>query len=625
MDSPIDDDARAFQLKEIVDMLVAAGYFRARIKGLSAFDKVAGGMVWAISNSHTAVDTNILFEENASIGQRIKTGESIVNALHGMKCPYRVEPHQIHKSIDYPVLSRVIQWLIKSVMEHRLATGDFVRRFSELQFQKYFDKFPEESQSSKEHEAVESDRYDSSRKFRKHPGSTFHSMVEHVDATLLEYGDEVLRADSIYASNRDSRISMSGPGRNESSTDDAETRAKKQQERLDELKEGLVKKKSLRVSNVELIEDIQREEELYAERRKADEAASESKALENKEFVHRRNIDILTKKASELESKRRELSKKEDDLAESIHKTSKDLGEKNLEIERLLEESSQLRSEEQQTTNVKRIRKLNELVIRNEALRATEGLFKRDCKEQHSAMLKTLENLKKSEKSEESKRFKQIEELYESDVAKRAKARQLLARTNQEIAKIVRKIDEVPTRAELLQYERRIVELYELIAEKFKETKNYYALYNTLDEKYRFMMNEVSLMNSIQGNFTMSMKDTKSRAAFMQSVQKIVHGVENSVAKTQKTYESVHRELESANSKFQSFVEKQRAYYKAVKDFQAECAKNVQILEKNRRTEKVLTLSIKLTKVVYNVKAGDITDIFIEKSLQESAFPILRK
>lgn len=35
-----DDEEQKIKQQEIIDLLVAAGYFRARIKGLSAFDKV---------------------------------------------------------------------------------------------------------------------------------------------------------------------------------------------------------------------------------------------------------------------------------------------------------------------------------------------------------------------------------------------------------------------------------------------------------------------------------------------------------------------------------------------------------------------------------------------------------
>lgn len=38
---------------EIVELLLSAGYFRARISGLSPFDKVVGGLAWAITASST--------------------------------------------------------------------------------------------------------------------------------------------------------------------------------------------------------------------------------------------------------------------------------------------------------------------------------------------------------------------------------------------------------------------------------------------------------------------------------------------------------------------------------------------------------------------------------------------
>lgn len=50
---------------------MAAGYFRARIKGLSAFDKIVGGMTWCIEASDFDVDVDLLFHENLSIGQKM--------------------------------------------------------------------------------------------------------------------------------------------------------------------------------------------------------------------------------------------------------------------------------------------------------------------------------------------------------------------------------------------------------------------------------------------------------------------------------------------------------------------------------------------------------------------------
>jgi len=60
---------------------------------------------------------------------------------------------------------------------------------------------------------------------------------------------------------------------------------------------------------------------------------------------------------------------------------------------------------------------------------------------------------------------------YNSEMAKLNKLRQLLAKKTQEAQLIKRKIDEIPTRTELVQYERRFVELYEQVAAKLEETR----------------------------------------------------------------------------------------------------------------------------------------------------------
>jgi predicted nucleic acid-binding Zn-ribbon protein len=62
-------------------------------------------------------------------------------------------------------------------------------------------------------------------------------------------------------------------------------------------------------------------------------------------------------------------------------------------------------------------------------------------------------------------------------------ARLDLAAVNKRHAELSRKYDAVPLRAELVQYQRRFVELYDEIAAKHRETKQYYTLYNSLEDQ----------------------------------------------------------------------------------------------------------------------------------------------
>ena len=61
--------------------------------------------------------------------------EKIVAVLPRMKCPHRLEPHQI-QGLDFISIYPVIQWLVKLAIETREETGDYVRAFSVSQFAK---------------------------------------------------------------------------------------------------------------------------------------------------------------------------------------------------------------------------------------------------------------------------------------------------------------------------------------------------------------------------------------------------------------------------------------------------------------------------------------------------------
>jgi hypothetical protein len=76
-------------------------------------------------------------------------------------------------------------------------------------------------------------------------------------------------------------------------------------------------------------------------------------------------------------------------------------------------------------------------------------------------------------------------------MAKHVRLRQLLAETNLDIASNARAIDDVPTRSELIQYEKRFAELYQQVSWKHDETKKYFAIYNTLELSLSFLQREV--------------------------------------------------------------------------------------------------------------------------------------
>jgi hypothetical protein len=210
---------------EIVEILLSAGYFRARINTLSEFDKVVGGLCWCITNSGEDVDVDILFQENSTIGQRIALSEAIVRALRKMNCPSPLQAHQIQGGVghlsDFPAIHPVIVWLVKKCIQRREEQEFQLRQFSTLQFGKNYE-IPSESDLF----AVSSDlqkimdRNKAVRQFRRRQLKD-ESEETRIHSCLLEFGESVLLGKSASgggAAGADGKTSSKGGGKGGSST-----------------------------------------------------------------------------------------------------------------------------------------------------------------------------------------------------------------------------------------------------------------------------------------------------------------------------------------------------------------------------------------------------------------------
>ncbi|KAK2177585.1 hypothetical protein NP493_591g02095 [Ridgeia piscesae] len=169
-----EDEEQGVKLEQIIELLLTAGYFRARIKGLSPFDKVIDDMKCCVLSCSRALT------------------EKIVAVLPRMKCPHRIEPHQI-QGLDFIHIFPVVQWLVKRAIETREETGDYIRSYSISQFDRVHTMpqdtvFQELKEKAIEAIAEVKSVYRPQRKYRRHDAHRLREEETRVQATLLEYG-----------------------------------------------------------------------------------------------------------------------------------------------------------------------------------------------------------------------------------------------------------------------------------------------------------------------------------------------------------------------------------------------------------------------------------------------------
>ncbi|XP_048861960.1 coiled-coil domain-containing protein 93 [Brienomyrus brachyistius] len=594
-----EDEEQSNKLSEILELFLAAGYFRARIKGLLPFDKVVGGMTWCITTCNFDIDVDLLFQENSTIGQKIALTEKIVSVLPKMKCPHRLEPHQI-QGLDFIHIFPVVQWLVKRAIETREEMGDYIRAYSVSQFQKTHSTPEDNEFMQRKEKAIKtvmgvSEVYKPQRKYKRlMEAAALVDEESKVHSTLLEYGRRyVFSKASKQDKENDKKVSLGHgvPGGRAEVSEEEELQAAEEL-RIKTLMTGMAAMAKedgrLTASTVGHIVGLQSEE---IKQMALDYADKQSERLMEDQTdgygptqQHRRLVASLNKQIQQKTKQLEELQAKQLEAQAGCEEAKGKLTEAMELTEKLEKELCTLEAVESQADSGI-LEKLRALVAMNEKLKNQEQEFRTHCKEEMVRLQQIIENLKMEsggDGSDEKERNKLIEKQYDIDREKLQKIRLLLARRNREIAILQRKIDEVPSRAELTQYQKRFIELYGQVSATHKETKQFFTLYNTLDDKKVFLEKEVNLLNSIHDNFQQAMASSGAKEQFLRQMEQIVEGIKQNRMKMEKKKQENKMRRDQLNDEYLELLEKQRLYFKTIKDFKEECRKNEMLLSKLR-------------------------------------------
>uniref|UniRef100_A0A8C0GMG0 Coiled-coil domain-containing protein 93 n=1 Tax=Chelonoidis abingdonii TaxID=106734 RepID=A0A8C0GMG0_CHEAB len=550
-----EDEEQNIKLTEILELLVAAGYFRARIKGLSPFDKVVGGMTWCITTCSFDIDVDLLFQENSTIGQKIALTEKIVSVLPKMKCPHRLEPHQI-QGLDFIHIFPVVQWLVKRAIETREEMGDYIRSYSISQFQKTR-SLPEDDEFMQRKEKAIKTVYKPQRKYKRQAGAEeLLDEESKVHATLLEYG----RLVGLFSAEDKKMVLPTGlaaAGKADAYDDDDLQAA--EELRIKTLMTGMAamatEEGRLTASTVGQIVGLQSDEikqivSEYAE--KQSELSSEERPERlGAAQQHRRKVASLSKQISQKTK-----------LLEEVKSYSDKLDKELAALDMV---------ESQADSSI--LQNLRALVAMNENLKSQEQEFRAHCREEMARLQQNIESLKaEAEENGEEKVNSKYQKANFSLVFKNIH----WARRNREIAILQRKIDEVPSRAELTQYQKRFIELYGQVSATHKETKQFFTLYNTLDDKKVYLEKEVRIIHFS----SRAMASSGAREQFLRQMEQIVEGIKQNRMKIEKKKQENKMRRDQLNDEYLELLEKQRLYFKTVKEFKEECRKNEMLLSK---------------------------------------------
>ncbi|KAI1288131.1 Coiled-coil domain-containing protein 93 [Halotydeus destructor] len=558
---------------EIIQLLVAAGYFRARIKGLSPFDKIVGGITWSLEMCNEDIDVDLLFKESLSIGQKISLTEKIVSVLQKMKCPVGLEPHQLSiQGMDYSNIFPVVQWLVKRSFEYRQMVAGYIKSYAIGQFNKCH-SIPQDSQEVKVVDNIkkaicELDLVNKPERRFRHPAkSKIEGESAHIRTTLLEYGrlagEQQIRSVAAEGSDTNQAASQAD---NDVMHDKMEQIATTSNEKS---------QTAGRVS-VSVVGSI------------VGSAADEIAALA--EEYNRKRKEIAE---SSVEGRERSLRKQLEEERKHVE-LARDDGLKLKEKRDNLKQEITLVKEAQEAVDVKAIEeasrdkeKRSQLLSLIDSNKKKKSDFRTLCRTKKNELEGELETLMKLDRGSESgSSAAESEDEYDltnqlkDAQEKLSRLRAQLAKSSRTLSSVQRKMDDTPSRAELSQYQKRFVELYDQVSAKHVETKKFFLLYNQCQDARTQLEMELKLLNSIIDSYEIACSQLNSRESFYNQFESIVKKIDNAKLKVTSNLRTESSKRDSLNQQNSQIADKQRLYYKLLREFTEACKENSLLVDK---------------------------------------------
>ncbi|XP_015077145.1 coiled-coil domain-containing protein 93 isoform X3 [Solanum pennellii] len=166
-------------------------------------------------------------------------------------------------------------------------------------------------------------------------------------------------------------------------------------------------------------------------------------------------------------------------------------------------------------------------VVSLSALDNQESELQSRCILEHAKLQTKVDEFEELlQKGKEVKFSENLDHTFRDSTEKLDFAKRELAAKLRSTLSFKRQLDDVPSQAELIQYELRLSELYTHIQGKDRQTRKYYATYNTLLGIKELMLKETSLLNSIRSQFKDALTSPASRKKLIDSMEGIMHGTQ---------------------------------------------------------------------------------------------------
>jgi hypothetical protein len=592
------DPERIELYNKIVESLITAGYFRARINSLEPFDKILGGMAWILTGCFYDID--IEFKDEMNLTEKIRVSEKIVAGLKAINCPMTLNPVQI-QGLDLKPLYQCLQWLQKRLLETRDERNALNKKISVNFYDKEYIE-PDEAilKLSNDTDEMLSAKYNTLKENRKYkPKSKLNFSYNdelRVYFGMIEYGVkdiafqrqfiELLKKKKIVEDkNKGATPSTSGGmGKMQMGTEKEDKLTKEEMKILNDVM----------TSNIEAISNQENKEKVNASIINAifnENMAYITAEIENFDNAKGdENIDkikLYAKEKERLEQNKKNIISQINQYDSELANYQQQERQEKEEIQRLQNEIEKLRQTQAQNErnrdtilqkikdeqiNEEKLAFLAEKNKRKEELKANISKFKKECLAERKLFDAQLESYqKKIEKLNDSENialFNEIDTNYNAEMQKNTAKKLDLFEQNKLINKLTRKIQLFPSKLEIIQYQKRFQELYEQINKVSEKSKKILGENNSKSQVIALLQQKEQVFTDLRTMYQgLKPKDKdKFKNTLLNVADGLAPSLNNSNTKLKELFEGIDKNQKQLND----FRLHEANYLRLIKEYNKE-------------------------------------------------------
>ena len=576
---------------KIVELFIAAGYFRARIQNLEPFDKLLGGMAWTLTGCFYDIDID--FKDDMNLAEKIRVSEKITAGLKSINCPFLLNPVQITR-FDLKPVYECLQWLVKKLRETRDERNQMNKKFSINSIESKLNN--KNSDIKIDNNEILNAKYSLLKQNRKYKPKNklafeyndelrvFFSMIEYgmnKDIAFQRQLIELLKKKNIISDNNEKK----NPNIKEKNTsNDSNKLTKDEMKTLNDIIETNIEeiqnqeKQKVNASIIEAIfnenmSTIAKEIEnfdnakgdegidkikLYAKEKERLEKSKANISAQLNEFQNEYNNMIISsnEEKDEINNLRKEIEQLE--MNRKINLENKDKIINKVKEEKLSEEKMQFLSEKNK---------------QKDELKSAISKFKKECMTEKNYYDSQLENYQKKidklNNTENEQVFNEIDTNYNNELEANLTKKKDLFNQNKVINMLTRKIQLYPSKLEVIQYQKRFGELYDQLNNVTEKSQKILGECNSKNQVVQLLEQKENAFIELK-NFYNGFKKMSEKEQVKNTIINIYNPLVPMINNSNQKLKDINCDIDSYQKTLNDLRLYESNYMKLVKDYNKE-------------------------------------------------------